>query len=719
MPSKFHAQSFAENICTNMFKVITTGFINVFHVSEKTKGYLESYEEVNRCFVKTRFLQETKTKLKRNAIAVLIGHQGSGKTSIAVNIMNDPDYKNWKKLKITSCEELLALSKTENDTLIYIDNLFDGFLYHRKLQDWWNSLCYFYFECIQPRETIHLLITAKEEEIKSSCSFIFADKNTPVNICFVREESYPLTYDEKKEILERQINHAKGKTKIDTSFDIDELVSKTEGKKLLIGFPLCAHMYALEEDQTLRDSTIFTNPRSYVRKQIHYKIAADDTNVVKTLLLTLLFTNNQNCSVDLKYGDSCKKFVEKQTSKEFIVKMQPLNFHEMHSKAEALQDEILIKNHNVFELKHQIYVEGICDYFFRTHFDAVVQYFPLDILRNCEMHDVRYDQLETVKNRIKTEIKNQALSEVFSWKIFENLNFEQYICEKLREEEKLMRHLIFSSDKSSGYIFPALFWTSKYKLPKLSKMIMKYAEYNKQDHQQFYLARFGECCAKNENYITCASNQLEVNNLQRCVFKFKTSDGETILHLLLLSGMPDYDAHHCVTKIFRESNNFDLKVYQSLLPCSLRQRKCSRLLCILEILKLLPRKQISLIEDENHADSLVNIIQTASSSKKLHLELEYLCRICIFVVYGVIPFSKSLADVFFNHANASRDNYPQRVNDNTQRKMAIRIEKCCHCLEISDLPVDAKMPDIIKSINPKLVGALKASIKILSKKDAI
>mmetsp|Transcript_40719 Transcript_40719/g.65392 ORF Transcript_40719/g.65392 Transcript_40719/m.65392 type:complete len:248 (+) Transcript_40719:30-773(+) len=242
----------------------------------------------------------------------------------------------------------------------------------------------------------------------------------------------------------------------------------------------------------------------------------------------------------------------------------------------------------------------------------------------------------------------------------------------------------------------------------------------KQDHLQFYLARFGECCAKNENYITCASNQLDVKNLQSCVFAFKTSDGETILHLLLLSGMPDYDAHQCVTKIFGESNNFDLKVYQSLLPCSMRQRKCSRLLCILEILELLQRKRkrVSLIEDENHTDSLVNILQTGSSSISIHLELEYLCRICIFVVFGVIPFSKSLA-VFFNPANASQENYPQRVNDNTQSKMAIRIEECCRGLEISDPPVDAKMPDIIKSMNPKLSGALKASIQILSKKDGI
>ena len=277
--------------------------------------------------MKTQFLLKSKTVLQENGIAVLIGQQGSGKTSIAVNIMNDPDYENWKKLKITSWEELLALSKTENDTLIYIDNLFDGFLYHRKLEEWWHSLCFFYFKSIQPRKTIRLLITAKEEEIVTTCSFIFACNDIPESIYFVREESYPLTDYEKKEILESQINQAKGKTEIDKSVDTDRLISEFKGGERLIGFPLCAHMYALEEDQILRDSTIFTNPRSYVRKQIHYKITADDDNVVKTLLLTLLFTNSQNCTVDLKYGDGCKNFIRQQTSEEFIAKMQPLNFY--------------------------------------------------------------------------------------------------------------------------------------------------------------------------------------------------------------------------------------------------------------------------------------------------------------------------------------------------------------------------------------------------------
>nr|XP_022292783.1 uncharacterized protein LOC111103658 isoform X3 [Crassostrea virginica]XP_022292784.1 uncharacterized protein LOC111103658 isoform X3 [Crassostrea virginica] len=673
-------------------------------INERTKGYLESYEEVNRCFVKTRFLLKSKTVLKENGIAVLIGQQGSGKTSIAVNIMSDPDYKNWKKLKITSWEELLALSKTENDTLIYIDNLFDGFLYHRKLEEWWHSLCFFYFEFIKPRKTIHLLITAKEEEIKTSCSYIFGDKNTPENICFVREESNSLTDNEKKEILVSQINRAKGKTKIDQSFDIDKLVSETKGEERLIGFPLCAHMWALEKDNTLRDPIIFTNPRSYVIRQIRDEIKDDKENVVKTLLLTLLFTNSQNHPVDLMYGKQCEKFLAEKTSKEFIAKVQPLNFQEMHSKASDLLDVILIKNNNVFELKHQIYIEGVCEYFFRMHFEAVVQYFPMYILRNCEMHDVPKDDLETLKKRVKTEIEKQALSEIFSWRIFENQSFKQYICDELQKDEEVMQHLLSLPDKSSGFGYPASFWASKFHLPNLSKEIVKYAKRKKEANLQFYLAMFGECCAKNEKYITQATNKQDVGNLQSCVFTFKTSDAETILHLLLSSDMPDYDAHYSFTKILKESN---LKVDESLLLCTLRQRKCSRLLCILEILD---RQRVSLVEDKNHTASLVNEL-IRSFPKSRHLELECLCRICIFVVCGKIPFSKSVKDTFFSRKNACHEEDSQCVNDELQREMANRITEFC-----DDLPrSDAKIPRISKSMNPKLVKAIKVSVQILSK----
>ena len=138
---------------------------------------------------------------------VLIGEQGSGKTSTAVHIMNSSSYLKWSKHKITSFSDLLVL-EFEDKTLIYMDNAFDGFMYHQELYKWWQSLCYFYFQIFTRRNNIRLLITAKPNQIEKACSFVKADVRFISETCFVRVDSFPLSEKEKLNILESQIKLA-------------------------------------------------------------------------------------------------------------------------------------------------------------------------------------------------------------------------------------------------------------------------------------------------------------------------------------------------------------------------------------------------------------------------------------------------------------------------------------------------------------------------------
>ena len=135
--------------------------------------------------------------------------------------------------------------------------------------------------------------------------------------------------------------------------------------------------------------------------------------------------------------------------------------------------------------------------FFRTHFDAVVDHFPLSILRTYEMHDNTTAEVTKLVDRIKKELKGRAMSEALSCKVFKEPEFEQELCKALENESQLIENLLPIPDKTSGFKFPItrIFWTNKYKLSKLSKVFMESAANHQKDALlQFYLARFGECC---------------------------------------------------------------------------------------------------------------------------------------------------------------------------------------------------------------------------------
>lgn len=51
---------------------------------------------------------------------------------IVVYIMESDDYKEWEKVKIIFFEDFLVF-EVENDMIVYIDDIFDEFLYWEKV----------------------------------------------------------------------------------------------------------------------------------------------------------------------------------------------------------------------------------------------------------------------------------------------------------------------------------------------------------------------------------------------------------------------------------------------------------------------------------------------------------------------------------------------------------------------------------------------------------
>lgn len=113
-------------------------------------SFLLAYKDVEEYFAKTGVFEESVKSLEDNGIAILIGPQGSRKTFTAACIMFQT-YESWTKIKFTSWEDFLKF-ELEKNTLVYVDNLLDGYMYQHELRKWWCSLCYFYFERIQPEK---------------------------------------------------------------------------------------------------------------------------------------------------------------------------------------------------------------------------------------------------------------------------------------------------------------------------------------------------------------------------------------------------------------------------------------------------------------------------------------------------------------------------------------------------------------------------------------
>lgn len=647
-------------------------------------------------------------KLQQTGVLVLSGIQGSGKTLTAIHIMNSKDYNGWTKLKFTSCEDLLAFD-IEEKTVIIIDNIFDGYLYSYPLRRWWHSLCYFYFENVRKRNDIRLIITAKKDVIEKASAHLKAI----FQLFHVKTESFPLTYKEKLSILTKHIDLAEEEKDIKKPFLSTSLKGCIRNHTGPIGFPLCAYLYAFEDRNAEKDDCIFKDTVAYVRKQIAHTIETDNTYRVKTLLLILLFYQSPpgwNFVLDLKYREDCLEFLQQDCFKEWVDKIKPLQIENLHEIARELERKLFLKHLTL----HDVYLNGVRDYFIRTHWEVAVPHFPLDILRTDEFKNMSVECSKKLMERFKKEILRNTISKTLSSKIFEDPSFERKFCKELHKEN-ILKNILLVPDKSSEYELPAIFWANKYHLNILSKKLWDAAERNGRfDHFQFYLARFGECCGNDENFITHTPSTLDVTNLKERICHFRTSEKETILHLVVSSEKSDYDAYCSLRTILQDIPELAIAVDTNLFKNALSHSKCSRLLCTLEIINRLKfRSDISNIE---------SIPCVIDHTDETFWELEWIVRICIVWTHNE---EQSRTKRIAFHPMAKDQRHLKELLDGStkEQKDMVRIMKACieerkkstpstsgDILKIDDLPFK-------ESLSLELKRSLLESIQEQLKKD--
>lgn len=684
-----------------------------------TDTFLEAYANANETFVETTFSKKCSEMLRKNKIAILLGQQGCGKTLTAIHIMNNDYYKNWKKQKIVNSDDLLAI-KVDDETklLVYIDDILDGLIYREKVRKWWNSLCYFFFRLVNISKNIHLLITAKEDVVEEAFEHINTDTFSLNNACFVRQGLFCLSEEEKILILESQFKFAKEFKNYDNSC-AKRLFDEIKGtEETSIGFPLCAHLYAFDNTIT-KPTSVFKYPREYVIRHIDSEIANDKTNGVKTLFLVLLFYNTQSGSkctqrLDLRYEEDCRQYLVKTVSEAFVESMEPLLFKNLFDTAMELKDVLLVKHANMFEFKHQIYLEGVSDYFLRhpQYSKVAVKHFPLDILRPYEFPGALENVWQEIIQRFKKEIL-QGMQAVLSCKIFGKSEFELKFREELHKDNMLQR-LLFNPNESLDKELPFTFWTSKYHLQILSQSASTAIRgMNQRSDYLFYQARLGECCKMDKRYFSNFTiSTTGLDNAKQLVWNFKTSKGGSILHIILSSEMPDYEANTILLKLLNDAAKQTILTDTDLLKCVMEQLSYSRISCMLSILQ---KEKVA-----NEKVSLSCIVKKINScgGYNEHLELEFLVRICILMAHG--SMKKTCANLPF------LDEQFKLVKDllhtqNTQQRMSDIIQQCISKCETELQTETTNYPDIKCTFckckfSPEFEKAIKDAVKVQTRR---
>lgn len=85
---------------------------------------------------------------------------------------------------------------------VYIDDIFDGFIYCEKVWKWWYFFCYFFFWFVKELNNIYFLIIVKEDVVEEVFEYINMDIFLFNNVCFVWEGLFCLLEEEKILILE-------------------------------------------------------------------------------------------------------------------------------------------------------------------------------------------------------------------------------------------------------------------------------------------------------------------------------------------------------------------------------------------------------------------------------------------------------------------------------------------------------------------------------------
>lgn len=512
---------------------------------------------------------------QRYGIVIWTGRPGCGKTLDAIHLIIKEQRRediNWTFRKIRSFGELSYVEQDEN-TLIFIDNVFFSQSTELDLKEWWIALNNVYDNYFQQRERcenlhrVGVVITARENAVERACSLMEKMNVTPLLRENVRIDVNVLTEQEKEDILVGQIKFAKEEMKsiipkIDETFR--EKIKETDGP---IGFPLCAHLFLCSEEYQKSGANFFTRPIEYLKRQIHVEIGRDKCNKTKSLFFVLFFHEWQTKlgnvkKIQLQSNYQCRAFLD-EISTELLKNFEPFNFNGLVNEAQRLVGAFLkVESENSYKFVHDSVYEAVGAWFCESYIAQTAKYFPLEIIQNQEYENATENKeaQSILANRLLYEILDQRLSKVFACKCFQHQSFcKCFFSELAKKSTGTVVDFLTITNESSPVKLPCLFWTSLNHLTYLTENIYnmiqeKFALLDSNYH--LYVSLYGECCARKEGLLMFVNGMLRDNikEIKKRVLDFYDDKGNTILHLVITSERTDTFASEVVKKLLEEEH---------------------------------------------------------------------------------------------------------------------------------------------------------------------
>lgn len=213
---------------------------------------------MDQYFVETEAYEEAEKTFNKSGIVIFTGLSGCGKTISAIHLIRK-QLRQSNKLtfrKIHCLEELSYMEKDEQ-SIIFIDNIFYRKTIDLRLENWWEKLEEIYDTEFAGKENetgsysgrLRIVMTARTKVIQKACEYM--GKVTPIlNETFMINTNN-LTENEKDGIFANQIKFAEKEKHVSANMfsNMDaEFIRQVRESEGPIGFPLCAHLFVCGKD---------------------------------------------------------------------------------------------------------------------------------------------------------------------------------------------------------------------------------------------------------------------------------------------------------------------------------------------------------------------------------------------------------------------------------------------------------------------------------------